>query len=555
MSDRTTGAGGETSVGSAPNQVILARRLHPAYLLISAGETIRGLFPVVVGLSIFHARWWLLAVAGIVIVGLALARWWTRMYAVDSGLLRLRSGLLSRAAQAVPLSRITAVEAHRGLVQRLFRVWALRIQVPGDGESAALRLQCLSAASLAELLAVLDAPALGPRPDVARTPAHPPPRPDPVPTDSVPANSLPAKPLPAEPVPAEPVPAEPVPAEPVPAEPVPVAVLTLPRLLLAALTSTSVPLLLVGAFASWNRLHELLPAGTLRWLRREATGSSVGTWWLVAVLLTLALTGATAVTSLRLARFTVIREPGRLRITRGLLAQRSGTVLIDRIQGVRIVEGLWRRPFGYCSLEVEVAGLAGRRESERLLFPLLRTAEVPQWLSRAVPEIRWAASGFDRGPARASRRYLTVPVLVAAVLSGLLLLLPGTWRYLALGPLPLAGWLGLAQARSAGWRLEPDVVSFRWLRVLARHTVIARRARVQLTRVSTTVFQRRAGLARVHIVLSSRRPAGIRHLDRAEADRALHLIGRSSRGAAPAGTAPAGTAPAGTGPAGTGTVA
>lgn len=508
MSDRLTDAGSTASTGSPAGPIIASRRLHPAYLLISAGETVRALVPVVVGLSIFHARWWLLAAAGIVIVGLALARWWTRTYAVDGGLLRVRSGLLSRTAQAVPLSRITAVEAHRGLVQRLFGVWGLRIQVPGDGESAALRLHCLSAPALQELLAVLDVPEPGRRPEAV--PADPPLRPDPV-TGPTPLPVLPSE---------------------------PVGVLSTPRLLLAALTSTSVPLLLVGAFASWNRLHELLPAVTLRWLRREATGSPAGTWWLLAVLLTLALAGATAVTSLRLARFTVIREPGRLRITRGLLAQRSGTVLIDRIQGVRIVEGLWRRPFGFCSLEVEVAGLAGRRESERLLFPLLRTAEVPQWLARVVPEIHWAASGFDRGPVRSTRRYLTVPVVAAAVLTGLLLLLPGTWRYLALGPLPLAGWLGLAQARSAGWRLEPEVVSFRWLRLLARHTVIARRARVQLTRVSTTVFQRRAGLARVHIVLSSRRPAGIRHLDRAEADRALHLIGRRSSGAAPAGTGP-----------------
>lgn len=509
MSDRLTDAGSTASTGSAAGPVILSRRLHPAYLIISAGETVRALFPIVVGLSIFHARWWLLAAAGLIIVGLSLARWWTRIYAVDAGLLRVRSGLLSRTAQAVPLSRITAVEAHRGVVQRLFGVWGLRIQVPGDGESAALRLHCLSAASLEELLAVLDAPG----PGRAVTGAA--------------AGSPAAAPMPATPATLAALPI-----------PVPVGVLSTPRLLLAALTSTSVPLLLVGAFASWNRLHELLPAVTLRWLRQEATGSMVGTWWLLAVLLTLALAAATAITSLRLARFTVVRELGRLRITRGLLAQRSGTVLIDRIQGVRIVEGLWRRPFGYCSLEVEVAGLAGRRENERMLFPLLRTAEVPQWLDRAVPELRWATSSFERGPARAARRYLTVPVVVAAVLTGVLLLLPGSWRYLALGPLPLAGWVGLAQARSAGWRLESEVVAFRWLRLLARHTVIARRARVQLTRVSSTVFQRRAGLARVEIVLSSRRPAGIRHLDRAEADRALHLIGRRSSGAAPAGSEP-----------------
>ena len=456
------------------------RRLHPAYLIISAGESLRALLPVVIGISVWRTHWWVLAIAGALLVALALAGWWTRKYAVTNGVLRVRTGLFARSVHSIPASRITALDAHRGVVQRLFRVWGLKVQTPGDGDRASVRLSCLSVSALEELRSALD--------PARRAPG--------------PATALESSPAAGETV---------------------IARLGLRDLLIAAITGTSIPLLFLGAAAAWNRLRDLLPEHTLRTITREVFG---GSWWLIASGILLAVLVGVVIVALRLAAFTVTREGDRLRVTRGLLAQRAGTVTVDRIQAVRVIEGFWRRPLGYCALEVEVAGLSGRKDNERLLFPLLRTAEVAAFVARALPELGWPQTPPTPVPARARRRYLTVPLLVAAAITVGLLMLPGRWATLAIAPLPLAGLVGVGQFRDAGWQTSPDTTTFRWRRVLARHTVVARTRRVQLTSVSANPWQRRAGLAGIRITLSSKRKAGIRHLDGADADHLLHAVGR-----------------------------
>lgn len=86
--------------------------------------------------------------------------------------------------------------------------------------------------------------------------------------------------------------------------------------------------------------------------------------------------------------------------------------------------------------------------------------------------------------------------------------------------------LGWAQSADAAWLLDDSTITLRWRRVLARHTVIARRHRVQITQISATGWQRRAGLAGVRLLLSSRRRARIRQLPTSDAVLLLHAVGR-----------------------------
>ena len=54
--------------------------------------------------------------------------------------------------------------------------------------------------------------------------------------------------------------------------------------------------------------------------------------------------------------FIAVEAPEGVRIRRGLLQTISETVPYGRIQAVRQVEPLLWRPFGWCRLEVDVAG-------------------------------------------------------------------------------------------------------------------------------------------------------------------------------------------------------
>lgn len=473
-----------------PGLRIPERRLHPAYLVISLGRTVRSLIPVI-AVGIWRAPGWAIAVAAGLVLLHSLALWWVRRYAVSDGALRVRGGLFRRTEDTIGLHRITAVDAERGALQRMLRVWGVKIRTPGNNHRSAIHLPCLSAAALDELREALHQPAARPGPAAERPGAAP------------------------------------------SGAPRVVAVLQTRTLLMAAITGTSIPLILAGAVATLGRAHDILPRRTFdRIADRIFVGGTTTALILLAGVAVAVLAGI-ALTSLRLARFTLVREGQRLRITRGLIAQRSGTIPVDRVQAVRIVEGLWRRLFGYCALEVEVAGLSAGNDSERMLFPLLRTDRAAELVQSALPELGWRPTPLRAVPARARRRYLTLPVLVAVVITAAASRLPGWGAYLAFAPVPLALAIGWAQAGAAAWALDQHTVTFRWQRMLARHTVVAVRRRVQLLQITRTPFQARADLAGARLLLAPRRRARIRHLDAADATFLLHSAGRSTR----AGTA------------------
>jgi putative membrane protein len=63
--------------------------------------------------------------------------------------------------------------------------------------------------------------------------------------------------------------------------------------------------------------------------------------------------------------FTVATSHDGIRIRRGLLNTVAETIPFRRVQAVRLVQPLLWRPFGWCRLVVEVAGVAGRDSGPR----------------------------------------------------------------------------------------------------------------------------------------------------------------------------------------------
>ena len=236
--------------------------------------------------------------------------------------------------------------------------------------------------------------------------------------------------------------------------PMTLAVLDTRTLLVAAITGTSIPLMFAGAAAAFGRIHDLLPERALHRITGEVFSGGRVTVLIMLAAVAAAVIAGIVLTSLRLANFTLIRDGDRLRISRGLLAQRSGTIPVDRVQAVRVVQGWWRRILGYCALEVEVAGISTSNDAERMLFPLVRMTEAAALVALALPELRWHPTPLRSVPGRARRRYLTLPVLLSLVATMGLALLPGWGRYLALAPdsVGAARRLGAGQCRGLGDR-------------------------------------------------------------------------------------------------------
>ena len=475
-------------------------RLHPIYLIIGTAKTLRQAIPFLVVTIFGGAPWWVNAVLFALVMVVAIAQWHVKKYSVVGGVLLLRSGLVNRSVRAVPITRITALAASQSLTQRLVGVWGLKVQSPGDRNGSAVSLACLSGRRLDELRAALES---GGRATVLADP-------NPGPGPSTIQRYLAWRRTSVASAPAD--------------GPQVIAVLTTAEMLIATVTNSSISLILLAVLVVWFRFSDYLPVRASEFMHEIVEPQGV-----VAVLITLvvvAIVGGVVLGALRLHRFTLIRDGDVLRNSRGLLGKQTATIPVGRIQAVRIVEGFWRMLLGYCSLQVEVAGIGRANTNQRMLFPLVRTDRAESLIRRALPELPWPGRPLLALPARVHRRYLTLPLEYAAGFTLLMLFLPGWWKLLAILPLPLGYVLGVARAREARWRVDDQSVVLRWRRLLNRNTVIAHRGGSQLTELSSSPWKAKAGVAGFKMRFSSGRGAGIRYMVDSDALLLLHAAGR-----------------------------
>jgi len=543
----------ETALDSVPFQGSVDRirgiavpdtRLHPIYLVIETARTLRSAIPFLVVTVLGGAPWWVNVTLFVLIMIVAIAQWYVRKYSVISGVLRLRSGLVNRTVRVVPITRITALDGYRSLSQRLVGVWGLRVQSPGDRAGAAVSLGCLSTSRLKQLQAALET--VRPLPEAAGESEIPAESEAALPPAESPAGEPPAGEPPATgesgatngpPTAAEPQPA----AKPAmtsilhrfsrrrrnpkrPAGYETIAVLTTQEMLIAAVTNNSIPLIFAIALAVWYRFSEYVPSRAQDFMTENVEPR--GVLAVATALVVVAVVAGVVLSALRLNRFTLIRDGDVLRNHRGLLGKQTATIPVARVQAVRVVEGVWRTMLGYASLQVEVAGIGRANTNQRMLFPLVRTARAAHLVRRVLPELHWPEDPPHPIPERIHRRYLTVPAEYGAGITLLLLLLPGWWRLLALLPLPLAYWLGVARAREARWWVGERSVLLRWRRLLARNTVVAHRDGVQEVEWSSSPWKARAGVAGFKMRFSSGRSARIRYMADDDALMLTHVVGR-----------------------------
>ena len=99
--------------------------------------------------------------------------------------------------------------------------------------------------------------------------------------------------------------------------------------------------------------------------------------------------------------FVAVEGPEGVRIRRGLLQTISETVPYGRIQAVRQVQPLLWRPFGWCRLEVDVAGATARNQRGEGTS-VVRKALLPVGSSRRQPSTSWPPARRTRPPAHAT---------------------------------------------------------------------------------------------------------------------------------------------------------
>jgi len=191
--------------------------------------------------------------------------------------------------------------------------------------------------------------------------------------------------------------------------------------------------------------------------------------------------------------FTIEKRGDEILIRRGLLEQKQVSLKIHRIQGIRIVEGLIRQPFGYGSIHVEVAGGASKDDGfQTIIHPLIQKNEIPDFIKFIAPE-RTFMNSFEKLPKRSLKKYLFRSVILLFPLPLAFYYIPTNWPWLGLVLFPISMLLGYMRYRDGGYRIHEENLIFRY-RILARTTVLLKRKQIQSLEMQTNFIQKMRNL-------------------------------------------------------------
>jgi putative membrane protein len=449
------------------------RRLHPSAVAIYSADALRSAaFPLVaiIGIGLLGGESdtrGLLRALVYGAIGLAVSvlvgsmRYQSTTYRIDAEAIHHHTGILSTKDTDIRLDRIEAIDVHQGPLQRLFGVFAVDIQTGAAGKGGEISLPALTPEAVAELRAA--------RPQAAAAVEHAP---------QGPSRRISGR-----------------------------------DLAIAALTAGQLGIVLPVLAGAGQILQQTFSEQrgeeAIRVLPHTATAIGVG----AAALLVLAWLLSTLGAVVAFGGFTVTRDGDRLRIRRGLVQRREATVPVPRVRAVRVVEGIFRRPFGLAALTVEVTGYAEEASAARTLFPLVRVRDVEAFLAEFLPELADDPRGLAPPPRRAARRYLLLPVLAGAVVT------VAAWFFIgppALIALVVGAAYGTARWRSAAWRLQDGRLAVRSM-LLAQTTVLAPAHFRESHTLAQNLFQRRASLADLEVAFGKETTARIRHIELTDA--------------------------------------
>ncbi len=473
----------DTSLPTAPwppGQRLQSRRLHPLTPFLDLFD--RNL--VAPGVIAFGSGGLRIAVAAL--VALALFRtlsWSRRTWVLDEGVLHVTSGVLARNTQLVPCDRIQQVNLVQKLRHRLFGVASLRVEVAGGGRGSGVELDVLGIDAADELRSQL----LAAKAEAVGATNGPNEREDLV--DQGDGRDEGPRWVPTA---------------------WPVVHLGMRQLVLAGLTGSEL-LVLFAFVASATQLLGDLPEGA----RSAADGlqldlaGPVVTVVLLLGFLVLWLGSAVATSVFRDAGYTLDLVGDELHLSRGLLDRKEAVLPLARVQSVQITASPLRRPLGYVSVRVQSASAGTEQDDRRVSVPILHVDQLPAVLELLLPGSA-ALEPLRPAPKAARRRAIVRSVVPAVIVSAPLAVLAAPLGLLALAVVPLAAWFGVLTYRGLGHAVGASHLLTRSGAVV-RRTVVVPLVRAQSTRLRSSVFQRRLGLASctVDIAGSGRRPAAV----------------------------------------------
>jgi putative membrane protein len=420
------------------------------FVVVSGSSLFGGAVGQLVGVA-------LVGVAVVLLVGYEVTYWTRYEYALTADTFDIRSGVFRRRNREIPVDRIQNVDISRNVVQRLLGIAAVDLETAGGGatEAAVRYVSFEEAKRLQRTLAARKRGATAAR--EAETGG-----------DEAGVEAL---------------------FELEPRE------LALVGLLSFDLRTPGLVVFVVYGLVTAGRSGSVLPvSGGGLALAAGAVGL------VVLLVLHTRATGAVAAV-LNYYDFRLTRVDDELQYERGLLRRYDGSIPLDKVQTLTVVDDPLKRYFGYAALYVETAGYAPGGSDDRGSQAAVPIAERERVLALVEELEGVAVEGLDRPPKRVRRRYVARYLVAVSLLAGVglaaerLVLSDPVW----VGPLLLVPLVPVAahlKWRHRGHALGDDHVLTR-NGVLRRETKVVPYYRVQTVIDSRTLFQRRWSLGTV----------------------------------------------------------
>lgn len=450
------------------------KRLHPIAILLNIIKTIKELvlpFLLVVvlpGNNDNIPSWVQPLIIGIIVVLIilrAFIQWLRFTYRIESGEFRIESGVFIRKKRYIKFDRIQSIDISEGIIQRIFRLVKVNIETAGGTQADAV----LSAIGKndAEILNAI----------IIREKKKK--------TNETLAAELPEESLEKELVSST-------------------FKQAWSQIFTMAATSGAVGVFLSGAIAFVTQFDEIIPFERIFKNYEEYMG--LGTIILTAfAILGLLIVYVLATVSMvvKYANFTVLKTGEELVISRGLLEKRQLTIPTHKVQGIRIMENLVRKPLGLATVYLEYAGGSSEdRESlSIMLFPLIKKKDLHKKIQEFLPGYETAVEIVPL-PKRAYFRYvfrkgiIFIPIIMALVWFF------RPWGLLSLSLIPLSLLWSYLQFIAGGWITKDDLLIIR-SRFISTQTLIMPRNRIQSLTYKKSYFQKRQQLATISASIKS----------------------------------------------------
>lgn len=439
-----------------------AKRQHPIAAITNVLKTLRELLlPIIIvaviggtGQSGFFMHPSFIGYFLFFLLIYSVVMWWRYTYRIEGDELRIEYGVIVRKKSFIPRHRIQVINISSGILQRMFGLVSLNVQTAG-GDTTGVTINALTREEAEWIKETLSKHGLSGSNTI-----------DGQEDVSFPEYNLSWK-----------------------------------NLIIAGTTSGSfgIALSIVGTITS--QIHGIVDEDVLLDFIEDFFQSDITFFIILAITLIffswiLSIIG----TILAHANFRITAKAKELIISRGLFEKRQISIPYSRIQAIRVQEGVFRQPFGYCSLYIESAGFGEQSGQSTVMYPLLRKKDVPTFLMEILPDYL-RETDRHRPPIKALRRYMIRTMIPILFLAGALLWLSIFGLYTLL-LLPFGAFLGYLRFRAAAIGKDDDTMTITY-RNLAKTTAIIKRHRIQSGLAHDNWFQRRLGLKSLTVTVAS----------------------------------------------------